>query len=276
MRTIPRRVLGGLLGIGVVTTAAAPAHASNMFDSYFLAAVAITVIPDVTFATYDIVVASKGELPSSGWSIAETITTVPQTLLFNPMYAAVQDNDDGKDSLQVLLLVPAAGSAILSTHGIWSAATVNVRPAVLAGSSIAVGVNAALSTGVLANAVNGRFSGRAVGFAGMLLTAPQIAVGSYLSATSPSSNRAGWIGLTAWSGTLFLHGLVSMIRGHESHKVEPAPPVPPPPPLLQQPPPFVPNERPTLLVPASIRVGPTVVSDGVASAPGIGISGVLF
>jgi hypothetical protein len=274
MRTLRRRALGGLLGIGIVTSIATPALASSDLESFFIPAIAAAVILDATFATYGIAVAGKGELPAAGWSIAETAVTVPQTILCNTIYSAVQHEDEENESLQMLALLPTVGVSILSTHGIWSTATTNVRPGVLAGSSIAVGANVALSTGVLADALGGRFSGRAVGLTTMLLTAPQIAAAGYLGATSPPSSRAGWIGLTAWSGTLFVHGLISTIRGYRGNDREPVEAPPPPPPL--PPPSYVPSERPPLLVPASLRVGPTIVSDGVASVPGIGISGSLF
>lgn len=282
MRTILRRALGGLLGIGIVTTAAAPARASNDLETFVAVVVAAVVIPDVVFATYGIAVAGKGELPSKGWSIAETIFTVPQTVIGNTFYGTLQAKDEDEDGVRVALLASTMGVTILTTHGIWSTATTKVRPGVLAGSSIAVGADVALSTGVIASALSGRFSGRPIGITTMLFTAPQIAAAGYLGATSPSSSRAGWIGLTAWSGTLFLHGLVSTIRGHADNDPSPAdPPVPPPLPLPPKqtpppPPPFVPNDKAPLMVPESLRIGPTIVSDGVATAMGIGVSGVLF
>ena len=267
MRTMWRRALGGLLGMAIVTTAAAPARASDGLTTFVTTVILAVVIPDVVFATYDIAVAGKGELPSAGWSIAETIITAPQTVLGNSFYATVQSDQYSEAPIQLLTMIPSIGVTILSTHGIWSTATTNVRPGVLAGSSVAVGANIVLTTGVLASASSGRFSGRPIGIATMLFTAPQVAATSYLAATNPSSTRAGWIALSAWSGTLFVHGLVSTIRGHGSDAVPPeaAPPSPP-----------GPDSRSPLLVPASLRLGPTVVSDGVATAVGIGVSGALY
>jgi hypothetical protein len=285
MRTTWRRALGGLVGMGIVTTAAAPAHALDQFDRYFIAGVVISLIPDVTFATYDIVVASKGELPSHGWSVAETALTVPQTSFGYIASVALQGKgNDENSATQVLVLIPTIGVSILSTHGIWSTATTNVRSSVLAGTSAAVGADAALTTGVLTRTFTGHLSSRAVGITGMVFTAPQVAVASYLGATSPSS-RAGWIALSAWSGGLFLHGLASAIAGNHNESPPPAPaPAPPAPPLspalppgqAPSPAPTAPSARPPLLVPGSLRMGPMIVSDGVASAPGIGVSGVLF
>ncbi len=288
MRTTWRRALGGLAGLGIVTTAASPAHALDQIEGYFVAAIVVTAIPVVTFATYDIAVAGKGDLPSRGWSIAETALTMPQTILGHAFTAGLQASGNDEDSaLHVAVLLPTIGFSILSTHGIWSTATTNVRSSVLLGTSAAVSADAALTTGVLARTFTGHLSSRAVGITGMVFTAPQVAAASYLAATGPSSSRGGWIALGAWSGGLFVHGLVSAIAGN--HGEDSAPPLPPPappdlpssppPPPGQAPspsPPPPPNNRPPLMVPESLRVGPMIVTDGVASAPGIGVSGVLF
>ncbi|MEP7122134.1 MAG: hypothetical protein ABJE95_14540 [Byssovorax sp.] len=284
MRTTWRRALTGLVGIGIVTTTAAPARASGL-DSVVGVLVVVAagiVVTDVVFAAHGIGVAAKGELPTSGWSIAETVFTVPQTVASNLVYARVSKDDD--DPIQVLALVPTIGVSILSTHGIWGTATTNVNPGVLAGSSIAVGTDIALTTGVLSRAMSGHFSSRPVGITTMLFTGPQVAAAGYLAATEPASSKSGWIALSAWSGALFLHGLVSTIAGHSSSEegpVEAPPPPPLPRPLLvpanaPPPPPPVPDDRPPLMVPESLRIGPMMVTDGVATAMGVGVSGVLY
>lgn len=283
MRTSWRRVVGGLAGLGIVATAASPARAADQFEAYFIAAIVVSAIPDITFTTYDIYKANQGELPSHAWAVAETALTIPQTIFGHTVCAGLQGSGNDSDSmLHVVLLAPTIGVSILSTHGIWATATTNVRSNVLMGTSVAVGTSATLTTGVLTRTFSGHLSSRPVGIAGMVLTAPQVAVASYLGATEPSS-RAGWIALSAWSGGLFLHGLVSAIAGNHGKDLDSPPPVPPPsppssPPLQQgpSPSPLAPSDRPPLLVPESLRVGPMIVTDGVASAPGIGVSGVLF
>jgi hypothetical protein len=290
MRTTLRRALTGLVGMGIVTTAATPARASDM-DGVVGALVVIAagiVITDVVFAAHGLGVAGKGELPGNGWSIAETIFTVPQAVAGNLVVATVASKNNEEDALQVLSLLPTIGVSILSTHGIWGTATTNVRPGVLAGSSVAVGSDIALSSYVLTRTAAGHLSRRSVGVTTMLFTAPQVAAAGYLAATTPAADRGGWIALGAWSGALFVHGLISTIAGQsgsDSWPVE-APPPPPPPPLpLPLPPPpanapppplQIPDNRPPLMVPESLRIGPMMVTDGVASAMGIGVSGVLF
>jgi hypothetical protein len=262
MRSIWRRALGGIFGLGILTTTAAPAHAFSGVADLYLYTLVITSLPDAALGTYGIVVAARGELPARGLSIAETAVAAPQMAFYSTFYAAYQGKEDDQGSIPMVLLIPTVATSILSTHGIWSLATTRVRPGVLAGGSIAVGVDAALTTGVVASTLSGQLSGRAIGVTTLVLTAPQVAVGGYLAATTPASDRAGWIGLTAWSGALFLHGLASTIRGHRAN--------------VSLPRSSAAAEGPRLLVPGSIRVGPTVVTDGVASAPGLGVSGVLF
>ena len=272
--------------MGIVTAAAAPARASDGLGTFVATVIAVVAIPDIVFATYGITVAAKGQLPSSGWSIAETVWTVPQTITGNLVYAEIGKSQGDDGPLQMIVLLPTIGATILSTHGIWSSATTNVRPGVLAGSSVAVGADIALTTGILASTRHGRLSGRPVGITTMLFTAPQVAAASYLAAKSPASDRAGWIALSAWSGTLFLHGLISTLAGGGGSEpvVEDAPPPEPPPPPLPPPAPMTPtppirpapDNRPPLMVPESLRIGPTIVSDGVTTAMGIGVSGVLF
>jgi hypothetical protein len=287
MRRTWRRALGGLVGMGIVTAASAPARATDSLGGVLVKVAVTALIADVSFAVHGISVAGKGKLPSASWSIAETVVTVPQTIAANVLYVGLASNDsDGdNDGLRAAWLVPTIGVSILSTHGIWATATTNVRPGVLAGSSIAVGADIALTSGVLSSLGAGRLPGRPAGVTTMLFTAPQVAAASYLAATSPSSSRGGWIGLGAWSGTLFVYGLVAAIRGHGGDHFVPvdAPPLPPPPPPprpaktpLLPPPAPIPDNRPPLMVPESLRIGPTIVSDGVATAMGIGISGVLF
>jgi hypothetical protein len=284
MRTTWRRAFAGLVGIGIVTTAAAPAHARSGFEDTLVFVAAGIVITDVAFATYGITVASKGELPSPGWAVAETIFTVPQTVAGHVLVGVLQAKDDEEDALSLLAIVPTIGVSILSTHGVWATATTEVRPGVLAGSSVAVGADLALTTAALVSTRQGRLPGRPVGITTMLFTAPQVAAASYLAATTPAAGRGGWIALGAWSGTLFLHGLIATIAGHSSHDSTPVEAPPPPPPIPLPPPPAnapppplqIPDNRPPLMVPESLRIGPMMVTDGVATAMGIGVSGALF
>lgn len=260
-------VLGLGLGLGRPPS---EAHAGD-FDGVVLAASIVTglLIADLTFATYNIVVASQAELPSKGWAIAETVLTIPQTLVFNPFFAGLEASEKDSPWL-VLLMVPTMGVSALTTHGIWSLASDTVHPGTLVGVSAFIGANATMTVGAVGMAFDGRLSNRAVGVAQIVCTLPQVILGGYEIGTR-APDRAGWIGLTAWSGTLLLHGIASSIwGGRRSHDDDAAPPPPPPPPSPAGDP-----QKPPLLVPASIHFAPTMLSNGIARTPGLVVGGVF-
>jgi hypothetical protein len=269
MRRWRRWTVATTLGLGLTAGRPAPVHAD---DGGIVALVTLTIglaIADATFATYDIVVGAKKELPSRGWTIAETVVTAPQTLLFNGMLWGFGAKEDS--GIITGASFPIMGVTALTTHGIWGTASTKVDPVVLVGVSSSIGINTTLTGYNIARAVNRKLGSRSMGIAGMIVTAPQIAVSGVQLGTG-ASHRGAWIGLTTWSGVLFLHGLASAIWG--GRREDPPPPDPPPPP----PPPVDPpgdRSKPPLMVPAQIHFGPTMVTDGVARAPGVGIVGVF-
>jgi hypothetical protein len=262
-------VLGAGLGLGLPPR---EAHARELDGVAVVVAIAAgLVIADLTFTTYDLVVAGQGELPSKGWAIAETAFTVPQTLILNPLFAGLEASE--KDSPALLfLMVPTMGVSVLTTHGIWSLTSSSVHPGTLAGVSGFIGANATMTIGAVSMAWNGRLSNRWVGVAQIVCTLPQVILGGYEIGTR-APDRAGWIGLTAWSGTLLLHGIASAIWGGRRSHGDDTPPLPPLPPA--DPPPEGDPEKPPLLVPASIHFAPTMLSNGIARTPGLVVGGVF-
>lgn len=114
------------MGLGIVTTAAAPAHAMDELDKLarlVLTTASIAAAGDITFATYAIVVAGKGELPSRGWAIAEMVFTIPQTILGHIVYGSTEAKGNAGTALEVLFLIPAINASMLSTHGTWATAS---------------------------------------------------------------------------------------------------------------------------------------------------------
>jgi hypothetical protein len=147
----------------------------------------------------------------------------------------------------------------------------------------------------------------------MIVCTPQVALGAYEIAHDPG-NRAGWVALTAWSGLLLTHGVVS-IALHAAHKTPDEPVTPPPPPLPPpppQPPPYYyndparpvpggatppPPEKPPLVVPSDALPGvppaqgptpprppsprlhadfaPGPITDGYRVVPGITVFGTF-
>lgn len=268
MRRWRRWSIALALGLGLTVGRPSRAEAGDGEAIAVVSTLIACAIADATFATYDIVVAAKGELPSRGWAIAEIVATAPQTLLFNGAFYGLSAHED--DPYIVLLSVPLTGITALTTHGIWGVASTKVSPSALAGVSSAIGVNTHFLGYDITRAVNGKLGSRPMGIAQMIMTTPQTVIGA-VEIANAKTNQGAWIGLTAWSGALMLHGLASAIWGAR-HEDPPPPPEPPP-----SPPPEPPGDRtkPPLMVPASIQFGPTMVTDGIARAPGVGIVGVF-
>jgi hypothetical protein len=254
-----------LLTAGLLTADARPARADEGDVVAALAVVAVGLfIADVTFAVNDIVLGAKGELPSDGYAVAETIVAAPQALAFNPILMVLAE-DIKDEPLSPLLMIPTAGVTALTTHGLWTLTDDGVDPGVLPAVSSAIGANATLTLNALAAAADGELVGRPMGIAQVILTAPSLAGGTYGAIRNPE-RRAEWIALSAWSGALFLHGVASAIW--DAAPDSPPPSSPSEPPSPPEPPPDQ-REKPPLLVPASIQFSPGVVTDGVATVPGI-------
>jgi len=215
---------------------------------------------DVGFAIHDGVKAGHGEAPSRGVGIAQAVVAAPQVMGFG-VFHLVASADGNGDDIPVAPLVFFPGLAnSLFMHGVWASQTPSASPGVLLGVSSAVGFDTALTASILARAGTRHVSGRAMGVVQMVLTAPQIAASSYALTRDPG-NTAGWAALTAWSGAIFAHGLVSAIFGGRSPQDDLPPPPPPPPPPVP--------EKPPLMVPASLHLGPVPMAGG----GGIGLSG---
>jgi hypothetical protein len=224
-------------------------------------AVGIALAVDSVFVVYDVRAAVQGQLPARGWSIAETVVSAPQTAFANVCSILLNTESDRRESVAALVLPIAIGS--MTTHGIWSTATPDVRPLALFGYSPLISTNASLSAVAIGRAARRRRGTRTFGVVEAVLTAPQIALGGVQMVHDPS-NRALWIGHTAWTSALLVHGIASIAAGRD----EPPPPPPPLPPPVE-----VPIVAP---VPqASFHVGPGMVSDGVARVPGITVVGVF-
>ncbi|APR85659.1 Hypothetical protein A7982_11008 [Minicystis rosea] len=239
-------------------------HASG--DTAIAGAVLVVFGVDVGLTSYDVFVAAKGRLPTRAGAITEIALVAPQSVLVTGgLTAVVLDNKRSEPAL-ALIVIPPMWINAMTTHGIWGAATDRVRPELLPALSLMVGANATLTTFALGHAFSQRLLSRPLGVAAMALTAPQLAV-AIPAAIKSDRDRNAWIGAASWSGALFVHGLVSTILAPP----EPDPPIAPPPP----PPPDVP-EKPPLLVPASIRLAPTMIVGERGSAPGLVLTGTLF
>lgn len=251
----------GLVGLG------APGEA-RAGDGEGIAVVALLgafAVADIGFAAHDIDAASHNRLARDGWLIAETAVSVPQTLVFNTLLVGFNASDRDMGEVATFLgTIPTAGVTALTVHGIWGMADQKVDADALAGVSVLVGTNFALTASALGSAGAGRFHTRPVGVLETVLAAPGLGVGIYESSFE-RPERGAWIGLTAWSGALMAHGVVSMIvDGGRARRRDPIEE-----PVAKR------AARATSFWPQTFTVAPTVVSDGVGRAPGLMASGTF-
>jgi hypothetical protein len=241
----------------LATIAALPrtAEAGDGFDNDSVVAVIVAgvVAADILFFSYDMAMVIKEEHPSVGWSIAQTIVTAPQTVVFGGMTVSSELNDRDET---VPIFVGAMFTGSLTTHGVWSLASDEVSASQLLFVSPIIAANTIFTVAGLARAMSGELASMPMAVTELLVGGPPLVFLGYRSAMS--DDPAGWIGLTAWSGAIVLHGGVSLLAwslgrmgSDDSSARLPA-------------------------LPFTIRgFGPTVVSDGVASAPGFRISGTF-
>lgn len=186
-------------------------------DDYGLGALAIAlavgtvvVATHLPFVVYDIVVASQNELPSTAWAVTEVSVTGPPVLFLNGLHARFLGNASFPDWPSVAVL---GALTIQPTHGVLALAQDDLSPRALYGLSAATGMNFVLTTTAIGTALGQRrLNRRSVGILEVTMTAPQVGVFLYESISNPQF-RPLWIGYTAWSGALLLHGAASIIWG---------------------------------------------------------------
>jgi hypothetical protein len=259
------------LCVGLVTVQPRTARADTVGPAIAFAVVCALAVWDVTVFGYDTKTVAEGHLPSKGWAIAEAAVGVPQAVLGNALYIAVGRDAEPSEPANVALLLLPIGLTSMATHGVWGAATTNVRPAALYGYSPLIGTNVALTAAAVGEAARGRLHGLPVGIAQTVLTAPQVVLGAVQIAHDPA-NRGIWIGETAWTTALLAHGIASIVAAaqeeREQREQPPAPPSPPRPRNDDDE-----DDGPPLHVPSSFHVTPGVVTDGVARAPAVVVTG---
>jgi hypothetical protein len=270
--TVARRVLSAALSVGLLAASPRPARADTVVPVVGIGvALALVTAVDLTFFGYDTWAVVEGHLPAKGWAIAETAVGAPQAILANALYISVAHAASAKDPTTAVFLLLPIGLTSMSTHGVWGAATTNVRPAALYGYSPLIGTNLVLTAAALGQAAKRRLAGLPLGIAQTVLTAPQIALGAVQIARDDPRNRGIWISHTAWTTALLAHGITSIIAGAREEQEQP-PPLPRRPGEPEEeepakPPLHVPSPTPTA------AIMPGLVTDGVARAPGLVIAG---
>lgn len=214
------RVALCLLAVLAIGTTTQPSRASRSIGgdvggAMILCVVAMgAAVADTAFTISDVAYTAQRRQPPTAVSVLETALILPQAILFDAMvaYNAGSSEKGGADS--VLLLTAGAWTTSLSTHGIVASAAPSWTPTATLGTSAVLGSNLAMTADVLARALDGRFSPRSIAVTQLVFTAPEI-LGSALQIPNTLSERPLWIGLTVWSSTLFLHGIISLAVGGE-------------------------------------------------------------
>ncbi len=251
-----------------------PAQASNGVE---IAAVVVTlVVADLVFVGGDTVYAAQAERPDKTWATTSAIVGAPQTLILSigtPLIAANVNEPYGAPLAATLSTIPA----FVTIYGAWGASSSTVDPGALYGVSWATAANGMFTLAALGHATQGRLGGRAFGIMEVIATTPQLAVASAQLAQPNLGSKAGWIGLEAWAGALFVHGVAAIVVGGNDDGPPPLPPPepprnPPPPPPDMPPGPFVPDDPPKHGPIESMRIAPMPVPGGFV----IGAFGTLF
>jgi len=268
------RLLLAALAAAVISTWTAPACADDTEEVLLGVGIAVLAAGDLTFSVRDIVAVARDEHPGFAWSLSETLITGPQTIAFGVATAVLSaDRSEEDATLASLLMAPGASwLGTLTAHGLWGAMDPGAAPGGLFGASPLIGGNFSLTLVAVGNAAAGRLPPIGPAAIETLGATPGAIVGGYYIAKD-EDHRGLWIGLTAWSGTLFVHGLISCIAGaiHDDDDADedaPLPPEPPPPP---------PPEKPTMIKAARWTVVPTTMQDAAGQrVPAISVAGQLW
>ena len=272
---------------------AAPAREAKADDLGAIALVTVAVAVvfgwDVGFTAYNGGHVIGHVEPDAGWMIAETAVVAPQAALGNiPLVIGqLEDDKDEAAILGTVFLPLAIWANQMSTFSVWSLADKSVKVGPRYGVSWLIGSNLSLTTGMITSFFSKRH------YARPWMSIPELVVGggecagATYAAVTDKANRGPWIALSVWSGTLALHGAVSLIAT-AAHQEESTPTYPTPfePPVLppatrrtQQlevptgpgTPPAPRPPPPTALTPPILV--PTPISDGQQLVPGVSVVG---
>jgi len=283
-------VLSLVLGLAAL----APAREAKADDlggiALLTVAVAVAFGWDVGFTAYNGGHVIGHTEPDSGWMIAETAVTSPQAAVGNiPIVVGelVEDKSDGA-IIGTVFLPLAVWANQMTTFSAWSLADKTAPVAPRYGVSWLIGANLSLTTGMVTSFFAKEH------FSRPWLAIPETAVGgiecasTIYAAVRDKTFRGQWIALSAWSGTLAVHGIASLIASAASRpEATPdyptpfEPPVLPPPTRRTQPlevptgpgTPPVPRPPPPTATFTPPVLFPSPISDGEQVVPGVRLVG---
>jgi hypothetical protein len=252
------QALAGALPAVLALSLASPGRAEareGIDDDTIIAIVGAGVLGlDLMLFAYDAGMFYANRHPATGWSIAQTAITAPQAIAFGAMAVGAELDGRGKADTLVPAFLGAMFLGAMTTHGIWSLSSDDVTPAELFTLSPVIAGNTIVTTAALAKGTGGELGSPALAVLELALAAPTGSYFVYRSAVE-EEDRSTWIGLSAWSGVILLHGAASLFAWRSDELEDSA--------RVRRP-----------LLPFTIQgFGPSMVSDGVASVPGLRLAG---
>lgn len=222
-------------------------------------------VADMFFWSYDIAVTARGERPARGIAIAQLAFVGPQALIVTGLLAEVSSRGRSED------LIPAyIGTSLLggmTAYGALALRFRDMRAFDLFTMSQVFSTDFLFTANLAVNVVTGNKMKLGLAITELSMTAPALVYSVYKVAADKEW-RPMWIGISAWTGTLALHGLVTTVmRAMQKNSGDS----------------YASLNGPALsLVPNTIkwpvqfeRVGPGVFSDGVNTMPGLEFAGTF-
>lgn len=223
-------------------------------------------LPDMVFFSTDIAISAMGTRPGQGLAVAQLAFVGPQALIVTGLLSEVHKKD------VALEVIPAyVGTSLLGGVTAYSVLALrfnDLRGLNLLAMSQALSADFLFTAGFVYRTVAGRPTPLGLAVTELSMATPALAYSVY-KAGADAEWRPMWIGISAWSGAVVLHGLVATAIGVFSdeergrHDDDAS------------------ADRPVFSGLANSRrwpfqlkhIGPDILSDGVNSTPGLSISG---
>lgn len=256
MRHLPRW-LGAIAISTALTTLTPEGHAGDRLEGIGTAivitmAAGVLGVGNVVVSIPDLVYVAKGQPQPTALAVTKIVLCAPQTLFYHGIASYFASELSDIEAITLLPTLMGAWTGAMTTSAIWSLND-DIDPASLYGISWAIGANSAFTAAAFGTFFSKRPAySKKFGIAEMVMMTPSIAV-SALRLTDPTASRGAWAALGGWSGLLFVHGLVTTVRGGKGEEEAEA-------------------EKNAMIAPP-IHFGPTLVSDGVQQMPGLMIAG---
>jgi len=169
---------------------------------------------DVAFGIHATRLYIEREEADQPWAIAQVAAGAPQALFFQAFNSFFLPYERGDHEVKLILPTPTMVTTAVAVHGVWSLARPDESPGLLFVGSSMVAVNSTWTLMRVNNLLGGELRPWEIGWVQMLSTGPMVAWGA-AEAARQESFRAGWLGMTLWSGALFMQGAAGVFIGED-------------------------------------------------------------